>query len=1123
GCRHYSNTSDPTFDSGFFHGDIAEALLFNRALPDHERAELDSYLQTKHAALLRIKALPPVPPMRVLAPGFDIAELPVKLSNINYLEYAPDGRLFALGYDGRVHVLRDTDGDGLEDRALSYWTTPPIQAPVSMAVRPEGVYVTANKKVSLLRDRNGDGVADEEETVVSGWPESDHPNHGGGVDCMAITFDRDGAMYFGVSTANYPNAYRLRDGRAHYDITSERGTILKLSPDRKRREIVCTGIRYPYTLAFNRHGDLFCTDQEGETWMPNGNPLDELNHIVPGRHYGFPPRHPVHLPKVIDEPPVVGFGPQHQSTCGMEFNETNAWRKSFGPAHWEGDALVAGYSRGKIWRAKLAKTPSGYVGREQLIVSARLLLTDIAVSPRGDLAIAAHSGGPDWGSGPAAMGRLFKVIYRDAAAPQVVAAWPSGPIEVTVAFDKPLLSNIETNLAELGIEYGEFVRAGDRFELHRPPYKVVQEQLQAFRGRLKISGAKLSNDRRNLILATDPHPFAANYALTIPGLGTKSEPADFNYDFGGVDAEWRGASGAAWKGWLPHADLAAARTLTASSSTHDHFWNHLEQGDGELHLRARLNVGVGEIFLRMESSADFSGALAGQHFKSAPDNRSRHVAHAKWKSESATAAWMDWQVQLKIRASRREMPEFTISFHTSNDPLERAVPLKAIFVPWTPATRPPEKPVGGAPPQLAGGHWERGREIFFGDQVKCAACHIIRGKGGQVGPDLSNLIHKDAASVWRDIAEPSLTINPDHVSFTVILKNGDEMSGLVRSESGDRLRIVNAAQTEGVTVARADVAELRPEALSIMPAGLDQILGPAGMRDLMTFLLHAEPPAARAGDLPPDLPKRTRAEIEALLTADPASSSSGVTANPQANTAPESPAEKKRLYVVLVAGPKDHGPGEHDYPAWQRNWSQWLGQASHIKISTAQLWPTWDQWTQADAVVFYFWNHDWSPQKLQMLDSFLARGGGVIVLHSATIMDRDAEQLAGRIGLSWQGGRCKFRHGPLDLKFIAPHEDPITRGFAAQVHFHDESYWPMIGDESKVRVLATTVEEGKDRPMIWTFEPGKGRVFCSILGHYAWTFDDPLFRGLFLRGLAWATRQPMNRFDELIRAEAAAR
>ncbi len=56
------------------------------------------------------------------------------------------------------------------------------------------------------------------------------------------------------------------------------------------------------------------------TWVPNGNPFDELLHIQTGRHYGFPPRHPKWLPHVIAEPSVWDYAPQHQSVCGFRFN-----------------------------------------------------------------------------------------------------------------------------------------------------------------------------------------------------------------------------------------------------------------------------------------------------------------------------------------------------------------------------------------------------------------------------------------------------------------------------------------------------------------------------------------------------------------------------------------------------------------------------------------------------------------------------------------------------------------------------------------------------------------------------------------------------------------------------------
>src|SRR6266404_4996016 len=61
------------------------------------------------------------PPVQMLVPGFTVRQLPLQLNNINNLAYAPDGRLFALCYDGNVLQLKDTDGDGLEDTATEFF------------------------------------------------------------------------------------------------------------------------------------------------------------------------------------------------------------------------------------------------------------------------------------------------------------------------------------------------------------------------------------------------------------------------------------------------------------------------------------------------------------------------------------------------------------------------------------------------------------------------------------------------------------------------------------------------------------------------------------------------------------------------------------------------------------------------------------------------------------------------------------------------------------------------------------------------------------------------------------------------------------------------------------------
>jgi len=52
--------------------------------------------------------------------------------------------------------------------------------------------------------------------------------------------------------------------------------------------------------------------------------------------------------------------------------------------------------------------------------------------------------------------------------------------------------------------------------------------------------------------------------------------------------------------------------------------------------------------------------------------------------------------------------------------------------------------------------------------------------------------------------------------------------------------------------------------------------------------------------------------------------------------------------------------------------------------------------------------------------------------------------------------------------------------------------------------------------VIWNRQVGGGRVHVNILGHYNWTFNDPVFRVLVLRGIAWAAGEPVDRFNGLV-------
>ena len=446
-----------------------------------------------------------------------------------------------------------------------------------------------------------------------------------------------------------------------------------------------------------------------------------------------------------------------------------------------------------------------------------------------------------------------------------------------------------------------------------------------------------------------------------------------------------------------------------------------------------------------------------------------------------------------VLPTRRSGVDLSLAWHTAEDDRPRPMPLHRFLLPWAPTER--AEVAAAEPvevPELKGGNWARGRREFFGEQAGCAKCHTVRGEGSNIGPDLSNLPHRDYASVLRDIVEPSFAINPYHIAQIVTLTDGRVLTGVVRTE-GDRLSIGDD-KGKVTTVRRDDVESLRPSKLSIMPEGIPKLIGPDRMRDLLTFLLTDPPRMPDYGKEKPPEP-RSRKEVVAVLAGAPAAPST------------------RKVNLVLVSGRKDHGPGEHDYPAWVKVWARLLNLADNVTVGTADDWPTADQLKAADVLVFYQQGKWTRTGPATWTRSSAAAAGGLRPLRGRWRDGRPG--FAQRIGLAWKGGGSKFRHGPLDVGFETGPKHPIARNFD-RVQFYDESYWQLVGDPKRVTLLASGKEDGKDQPLFWTLEPAKGRVFVSIPGHFSWTFDDPLFRVLMLRGIAWAAKEPVDRFNDLV-------
>ena len=579
------------------------------------------------------------PKVQMLVPGFTVRELPVRLPSVSQLRCASDGRLFALAQDGKIYQLRDSNRDGLEDRAEVFWnpTANHLASNASAtALWPaaEGVYLATPGILSLLIDTNHDGRADEEKLLARLGPT---------MEVAGLVRDAGSNLLFSIDLGTTDAATR--------------GSVQKLSPDGAMTS-VAGGLQGAGSLRFNHAGDLFMTDR-----------ADGLCFIRAGTNHGsiFRP-----------EQPVVRFGPAPQGVGGLIFNEPSPGQGLFGPAWWQGDALVAGQARGKLWRVRLVKTAHGYIGREYPIASVNRAVADLVISPVGALYLSVTNPGDAEG------GRLFQITYTDRAVPQPVLAASFHPRGAFAYFDRELDESATNGWTGAILEYGEQVRAGDRWEL-------MPKSGRTARGELRGTQAKLSADRRALLLLSEPYPAPVIYALVLSNISAAgSAPArvEIAFDHAGVEASWMIRSGGISGGesvWLPHLDLSASSEWMRGTCVPDILRRWVETGLTNelwprLELKSNLKFPPGDYTLHLESDVKF--AVTGEFFdQSKPTNRlwvSQSAADGAHTLDLSWAAEAGHEQELKVvfaRLTQAALPKLDVYYTGKGDATRRAIPV----------------------------------------------------------------------------------------------------------------------------------------------------------------------------------------------------------------------------------------------------------------------------------------------------------------------------------------------------------------------------------------------------------------------------------------------------------------
>jgi PQQ-dependent dehydrogenase (methanol/ethanol family) len=127
-------------------------------------------------------------------------------------------------------------------------------------------------------------------------------------------------------------------------------------------------------------------------------------------------------------------------------------------------------------------------------------------------------------------------------------------------------------------------------------------------------------------------------------------------------------------------------------------------------------------------------------------------------------------------------------------------------------------------------------ERFFAGKGGCAACHTVRGVGGVLGPDLSNIGRtRTHAQLEQKLRDPDSTADPAFHAVTVHLRDGQIIRGTAKNESGFDLQLLGMDGRLHLLL-KSDVAEI-VRAKSLMPK---TAASPIEMRDLLTYLSRLE-------------------------------------------------------------------------------------------------------------------------------------------------------------------------------------------------------------------------------------------------------------------------------------------
>ena len=184
------------------------------------------------------------------------------------LDFFEDGRIAVCTWDGDVWLIESPPGTG-----ELHWQriATGLFQPLGLKIVNGTIHVICRDQLAALRDLNGDGEIDFYECLNNDHQVTEHFHE----FAMGLQVDADGNFYYAKSGRHALPA-----------VVPQHGTLLRISPDGARTDILATGFRAANGVCLNPDGSFVVTDQEG-FW----NPKNRINWVTvdpdsPPKFYG---------------------------------------------------------------------------------------------------------------------------------------------------------------------------------------------------------------------------------------------------------------------------------------------------------------------------------------------------------------------------------------------------------------------------------------------------------------------------------------------------------------------------------------------------------------------------------------------------------------------------------------------------------------------------------------------------------------------------------------------------------------------------------------------------------------------------------------------------------------------